>query len=166
MNNYSCIFLLAKFIEKLNKEPNGDFYIIIDEPEKFCHQNLLDKLLKCIEIISQKVNVYISSHSQYFISRLYSFKNKPKLLFFKGKHKNDVSPPIEIQNTVFELDNNEIFRKVLVKNILYRTEFIANLFASKIIIVEDNSTKILLQFIFEQNNITENINIYVCHGKK
>jgi predicted ATP-dependent endonuclease of OLD family len=166
LNNYSCILLLSKLLEKTNMNENKKITIIIDEPEKFCHPNLLNKLIENLIVISQKVNLYISSHSPYLISKIYSTNNKPELLFFHEKYSNKPTENIKrIDKNVFEDVNNNVFRSVLVKNEIYRREFIYNLFANKIIIVEDNSTKIFVQYLLEKNNIHDNINIYVCHGK-
>jgi predicted ATP-dependent endonuclease of OLD family len=132
-------------LEKTNNNiENEKYYVFIDEPEKFCHPNLLNKLIKQINKISLKVNLYISSHSPSFISKLYDFENKPSINFFFGKWKNENNMK-EISKNIFDLDDNSKFRKILLQNSIYREEFTYNIFAEKIIIVEDNSTKIFIQ---------------------
>jgi predicted ATP-dependent endonuclease of OLD family len=153
-------------LDKITKNVDENIYVLIDEPEKFCHPILFNKLSKYINLISKKVNLFISSHSPEFISKLYSFDIRPKTIFFQNKYSG-TNNMIEIDQNIFQQKDDQKFRSILLKNEIYRIDFLHNIFVKKIIIVEDNSTKILIQNILNVNRCFDSsVNIYVCHGKQ
>jgi predicted ATP-binding protein involved in virulence len=73
LNNYSLIKVLSellKFAVEKNKKINNldQYYLIIDEPEKFCHPQLIKKIALHLKNINKYINLIISTHSPIFFN--------------------------------------------------------------------------------------------------
>ena len=177
-NSYSLIKLLSKIISKAKEEGNDlndlkDYYLIIDEPEKFCHPQLVRKVANYLKEISKKINVILTTHSPLFLS-YYIDERRTKINYLKkeGSIKEGIfiEDLISYLKKIIKKDNekyqtmgneNKTWTKI-IENKIHRVSFLENLFSSKIILVEDISTKFFVEYILDELNL--NFNCFICHG--
>lgn len=155
-NNYSLIKILGSLfkyaIEKnINIEGFDNYYLIIDEPEKFSHPNLIKKIAFFLKEISNNINVILSTHSPSFISNF--LDNQKTKVFLKNEGDNEFNYFI-VSDILKKLKfcNDKIIYRFLNNNLL-KIEFFEMLFSKKVILVEDITTKTYLSLIL--NSIDE-----------
>jgi predicted ATP-dependent endonuclease of OLD family len=61
------LLLLSYLIKELNVTQQINKEIIIDEPEKFLHEELQAKIASVLFDLSENVNITISTHSPYML---------------------------------------------------------------------------------------------------
>lgn len=75
--NYSYFKLIVHFLELEQKQIKDDktFHLFIDEPEIFCHPELINKVASEIYKISKIINVTIATHSPVLLNKIVQLKN-------------------------------------------------------------------------------------------
>lgn len=171
LNNYSLIKLLSNLLlyaKKNNKKINGlnDYYLIIDEPEKFCHPQLIKKIATLLKDVSKDINIIVATHSYIFLNWFLDEENTKINILKKGEVKKEFTWN-ELKNF---LNWNEIYNsdkknyKILqgyLNNKILRYKIIESFFCDNIVFVEDRATEILLSIIIED----EDFSIVVTMGK-
>lgn len=88
MQRSFALALLQVYAENIIKHPNNSntckpFYLFIDEPEICLHPQAQRKLLSALQILTKKQQIFISTHSSYFINpdfigNIFRFEKKEK----------------------------------------------------------------------------------------
>lgn len=156
MQRSIALALLQVYAEQLIKHPDGletkkPFYLFIDEPEICLHPQAQRKLLLALKEISKTQQVFITTHSPYFIDpdyieNVFKFNKIPNKVVittldtsgsFSGKERE-----------ILGLDVREIF------------------FTDKILCVEGKTdTKRILRFLVNMDIDTLNITVIKMQGK-
>lgn len=129
-------FLLFKYILTQEEEKNNRIILLVDEPEMHLHPQFQKKLLDALKEISKKTEVFISTHSPYFIDPdiiegIYRLENQKKLLGVK----------------VFRIINATVQAKSL-----FHLENRAAFFARKVVLVEGFDDKDRFSQFLEDGN--------------
>ena len=181
-NNYSLIKILGSLL-KYAKQNNikidnkfSDFYLIIDEPEKFCHPNLIKKVGIFLNEISNYINVILTTHSPLFLS-YYVNNEKTNIFFHNGEEFKNFKISMILKKLKFNTD--KLIYRVL-NNKSLRINFFDTLFSPNVLLLEDETTNSFLNIIYDQtkifnwsnlitfgwNNIDDFINFYLKIGVK
>jgi len=169
---YSYFKLLVYFL-KLNKEDinSTNFHLFIDEPETFCHPELINKISYEIYEISKIINVSVATHSPIFLNKIIQLKKsetdknqKIKIKYFfrqEENEKNEYELPIDIE--IFNEKTNKL-------NSREWKQLIECLFATNVILFEGLADEIFLFDIFykyKKNDFIKKYIIFIdCGGKK
>ncbi len=167
-NNYSLIKLLSEILIKAKNNKiklNGmeKYYLLIDEPEKFCHPQLIKKLATYLKIIAKNINVILTTHSPLFLS-YYIDEEKTNVILLDSNSKNDGFRIIDVVENLKRLGIQKTETSIkIMNNKIHRIPLFENLFSNKILLVEDISTKFFIEYILEDANNFD-YNVFVCHG--
>lgn len=173
---YTFLKLVLIFCE-LSEEKNIETTcLLIDEPEKFCHPNLVAEIGYLLKEIAKKINIYIVTHSSFFINNFIDEKNRKDIELFRCLNKEKFN-----QNELlkYEESNNESFQKIEL-SILHKENELLNypifsfnayesLFAQKIILTEGIVDEMIVKLLVNKININKrekNLFIFNTLGKK
>lgn len=78
------------FLETVAKISKNEICIIIDEPELHLHPNLQDKLAKHLIEVSQKTQVFMSTHSPFFFKNIFATSNT-SIVISELSDSNDIN---------------------------------------------------------------------------
>lgn len=104
--NYSYFKLIVHFLELEQKQIKDykRFHLFIDEPEIFCHPELINKVASEIYKISKIINVTIATHSPVLLNKIVQLKNydsdkntQVDIKYFFKTEKEVFNDPKEIQ---------------------------------------------------------------------
>ncbi|QED25160.1 ATP-dependent nuclease [Spiroplasma citri] len=166
--------------------------IFIDEPELYCHPNLIKTISQIIFTLLEKgKNVYITTHSpkllQYLVQKNFNFFEN--ITFFNKKNKffeNNINMKninIKIENILkdfiikfhitdelltsdgtFKYYKNDNFWNFI--NTYTYINFFECLFSDNIFLVEGKNDKIFLEYFIKENNLSnKDYSICDCDGK-
>lgn len=103
--NYSYFKLIVHFLESQQQiKDDKRFHLFIDEPEVFCHPELINKVASEIYKISKIINVTVATHSPVLLNKIVQLKNYDsnvnkdhvKIKYFFKKEKDVFNEPIDI----------------------------------------------------------------------
>lgn len=103
--NYSYFKLIVHFLESQQQiKDDKRFHLFIDEPEVFCHPELINKVASEIYKISKIINVTVATHSPVLLNKIVQLKNYDsnvnkdhvKIKYFFKKEKDAFNEPIDI----------------------------------------------------------------------
>lgn len=171
-NNYSLIKILANLLVYANDnnikiEDSEEYHLIIDEPEKFCHPLLIKKIAEYLKIVATKINVIVATHSPLFLTHFID-NSTTKIVNLREENGDIIEKDVtlnEISNKLKSagIQQTEAIQKILLHNKIIRKDIFNGLFAEKIILTEDVSTKVLIELILNENN-KFNQEVLICHG--
>lgn len=173
---YTFLKLVLIFCQ-LSEEHNAEkTYLLIDEPEKFCHPNLIAEISYLLKEISEKINLYIVSHSSLFINNFIDKKNRGNIELFRCLNKEKLGGDELLK---YEEKNSESFQKIELSILHEKNELLnypifslnayESLFAQKIILVEGIADQMIVKMIINEiniNNRNKNVFIFNTLGKK
>lgn len=165
--HYSLLKIIYELIKEYSlidvvKNKLGDFSLKFDEPEKFCHPELISKIADIIFEISKIIKVEVVTHSSVFLNKIL----KHDLLM----EENYVEYSYFYQTEEY-LDN---FKPIVLnlKNILKNENsrsinlIVQSLFSSNLILVEGLIDEIFINSIYESKFMDEYLTIIDCTGIK
>ena len=162
--NYSLLKLLGEFIN-WSKDQNyylEELVLIIDEPEKFSHPELVQKITDEILNISKCIAVEIATHSEQLVERIYNKTTTDDEIIYtyKGKYKDE--------NEIWNYDSlNLELEKYLNGEFHFRevNSIIKYLFSSNVILIEGIEDREFIESLridfFDEYYLT----IIDCHGR-
>lgn len=166
------LFLLS--LIELSKKEN----VLLDEPENHCHPSFLHEVARLINGISEKKNIYLSTHSPQLLSLLDIDFNNLVLLndpSFKKEKKIELSKAISTLPPKIDLGNlNKKSRSyyesedLLVRNIkeLHYRDFFEALFSKKVYLVEGLNDSLFLKKLLTKNGKQyDDYSIFQTYGK-
>ncbi|MGL4343192.1 MAG: TOPRIM nucleotidyl transferase/hydrolase domain-containing protein [Metamycoplasmataceae bacterium] len=158
---YSLLKMLCDFLKILDKYPDfkkeqikiKNFKIILDEPEKFCHPELIDKIANQIYDLSLIFDIVIATHSNLLVEKIFkkqSFFERNEdieyIYFYKEKEK-------------FKKLNLNLFNELIDANSRRISLIIKCLFSSNVILVEGLADELFLNDILFEINSSSYITI-------
>jgi len=110
------ILLFSAILASLEKKETKPLILFIDEPETFLHPQAQKQLFETLKQISQKAQVFISTHSPYFvdsdsIENVFRFENKKNkgTKIFSCKDKEVIKKFNEKENKIFFFHHRDLF---------------------------------------------------------
>lgn len=104
--NYSYFKLIVHFLESQQQQIKDDkkFHLFVDEPEVFCHPELINKVASEIYKISKIINVTVATHSPVLLNKIVQLKNYDSnekeydvnIKYFFKKEKDVFNEPVDI----------------------------------------------------------------------
>jgi len=142
---YSYFKLLLHLLKLSNNENDNknDFHLFIDEPETFCHPELIDKIASDIYEISNIINVSVATHSPIFLNRIIQLK-KSKLeikYFFIQDDIKDGNYKEHINIKIFNEETKKLNSREWLK-------LVQCLFSTNIVFIEGLNDFLFLYDIF------------------
>ncbi|MCL8210368.1 hypothetical protein LT336_00098 [Spiroplasma sp. JKS002671] len=177
---YTILQLINKVLEFYSETREKSLYLIIDEPEKFCHPELIIKIANSLKSINNKiVKVICISHSSLFVNNFINNLDELILLenfnnffqysdsLFIENTKDILQKMLEISNkfkTNKNLKNKSLILDKLVQiykigindwfnNWPIKNDFINSLFYEKIILCEGLNDEYFLNCLSLKTNI-------------
>lgn len=173
---YTFLKLVLIFC-RLSKENNAEnTYLLIDEPEKFCHPSLILEISYLLKEISKKINLYIVSHSALFINNFIDKENRNDVELFRALSMKELD---ENELLKYRKKNNKFFQKIKLSILQGKKELLnypifsfnvyESLFAKKIILVEGVADEMTIKMLINEikiNKREKNVFIFKTLGKK
>lgn len=190
----SLIFSLLCNVAELSTSSKKLTLYLIEEPELFLHPNHQKHFRNKLVLLSKKDQVFVTSHSPYFVSNVQNYSQIKKISISRGisslceiSHENlstickkDGKLIVEAYTNYKELNLQEILNQIEtvanedeLRYLLWIDPQRANVFLSKkVILVEGSTDKALLSFMFDNNlgefftsNKTSDIMVVDVNGK-
>lgn len=177
---YVILQLINKVLEFYSETREKSLYLIIDEPEKFCHPELIIKIANSLKSINNKIiKVICISHSNLFVNNFINNLDELVLLknfndFFQYKNSlfientKDISQKIIEISTKIKVDKNFKTKSLVLEKLVQiykmginewfnnwpiKNDFINALFYEKIILCEGLNDEYFLNCLSLQTNI-------------
>ena len=166
-SSYSLLKLVFNFLVFINKNNNikreiKNYRILIDEPEKFCHPELIHKIADLIYELSKKFDMTISTHSNILLERIFKIdKEKKTKYFYFSKTKDEINNTY-IYNDCYELKLPEELTKWHPREVSLT---IKSIFSTNIILHEGPADEIYLNSLLESEKTDKYITFLDCYGK-
>lgn len=173
IKHYSLLKIIYELIKGYNSIEDhrkiaelNQFYLKFDEPEKFCHPELIDKMAHIIFNISKYINVEIATHSNIFLNRIFKLDSLRKeqrkgnieyIYCYSSKDKEDkINYSFKILNlkSVLQNENSRIINDIF-----------KSLFSSSLIFAEGLNDEVFINAIYESEFIDKYLTIIDCYGK-
>lgn len=173
---FAFIRAYAKFIGETEKSQGkgplfGNFILAIEEPELYWHPNGQRKMFSVLNEIANKDQVIICTHSNFFVN-MHNYQN----IAIVSRENNGPTRLCQCSSDIFDTDDPES-QKRLRKRFRFLSLFDLSrsemFFAKKIILVEGDTEKLLIQFCsYKLMNLdkkydlsSKNICLVECGGK-
>ena len=158
---YSLLLVVLALNDCLSIKNKKLKNLLIDEPEKFLHDELINKMARLLIDLSKKVDIIISTHSRDLLSYI--------LMFSKLQKYNDV----KIVKMSLDNKSNHVSKDIEITNFIlegYSYEEMASLskvfFSSNIIIVEGKYDQNFLYSILMKYFSEKNWTVLMVNGKE
>lgn len=162
------IFIIFQHLVKKPFDEKENYLLIIDEPENFLHPSLIREVAYMLKKINEKIGVVVATHSSEFLS--YFATSYTEIKFLSTQQEVELfETGKKMKKSDFNSLNLSEFRKINKKkpvNIFDRQKVFEVLMASKIIFVEGENDKKLIDYILQHKKSTSgDIYVWCCKGK-
>lgn len=164
------IFIIFRHLVKKPFDEKENYLLIIDEPENFLHPSLIREVAYMLRRINERIGVVVATHSSEFLN--YFATSDTKIKFLSTQQEVELfETGKKMKKSDFNSLNLSEFRKIKINNkkpvnVFDRQKVFEVLMASKIIFVEGENDKKLIDYILQHEKSTSgDIYVWCCKGK-